>query len=99
MLMDDEELLLDRLNAETARIEWTELERHFARGTLVKIDATLDLVEVAAGIVRDDEESVRGWMNCGELAKVTEQDARNWVNRRALFWAVVVAPWILVQEI
>jgi len=97
--MDDKESLFARLNAETARIEWPELERHFARGTLVKVAATLDLIEVAASMVRDDEKSVQGWMTDGTLAKATERDARVWLAQQVSFWAVVVAPWVLVQEI
>ncbi|WP_455380735.1 DUF2288 domain-containing protein [Acidihalobacter prosperus] len=97
--MNDEALLLARLNAETARIEWPELERHFARGTLLKVASSLDLIEVAASMVRDDGKSVRGWMTDGALAKATEHDARGWVARQPSFWAVVVAPWVLVQEI
>ena len=36
-----------RLNTETARISWQELERHFARGALLTVSPGLDLVEVS----------------------------------------------------
>jgi len=45
----EEELLplKDRLNLETARITWPELERYFASGKVIHVAATLDLIEVA----------------------------------------------------
>jgi len=46
--------LAEKLNLETARLGWDELARHFARGSVIRVAATL--------------------------------------------WAVVVAPWVLVQE-
>ncbi|MEJ2060858.1 MAG: DUF2288 domain-containing protein [Gammaproteobacteria bacterium] len=94
-----EQELHDQLNAGTGKIEWTELERHFARGVVVKVDPALDLVEVAACMVRDDTESLRTWMSDGSVAKATEDDARAWGERQPLFWAVVTAPWVLIQEI
>jgi hypothetical protein len=96
---DEEQKLRAHLNAETGKLEWAEVERHFARGSVVKVDAPLDLVEVAARMARDDAEAIRGWMTDGALARATEEDARAWGERRPLFWAVVAAPWVLVQEI
>ena len=96
---EDEQNLRTQLNAETGKIEWAELERHFARGSVVKVDAALDLVEVAACMARDDAEAIRVWMSDGTVARATVTDARNWGERRPLFWAVVAAPWVLVQEI
>lgn len=96
---DNAQELRAHLNAETGKIAWAELERHFARGAVVKVDARLDLVEVAASLVRDDSEAVRNWMADGTLARATDADARTWGESRPVFWAVVAAPWVLVQEI
>lgn len=96
---EEEQELRARLNAETGKIEWEEVERHFARGSVVRVDTALDLVEVAACMARDDAEAIRGWMTEGTVARATEADARGWSERRPLFWAVVAAPWVLVQEI
>jgi hypothetical protein len=96
---DEQQDLRAHLNAETGKVEWAEVERHFARGSVVKVDTKLDLVEVAACMARDDAGAIRGWMTDGTLARATEDDARAWSERRPLFWAVVAAPWLLVQEI
>lgn len=98
-MRDEQQDLRAHLNAETGKLEWAEVERHFARGAVVKVDSTLDLVEVATCMARDDAEAIRGWMANGTLARATEDDARAWSKRRPLFWAVVAAPWVLVQEV
>ena len=36
------------LHLETARINWQELETHFARGVVIRVDSDLDLIEVAS---------------------------------------------------
>lgn len=95
----DEQELRTRLNAETGTIEWAGLERHFARGSVVKVSASLDLLEVAARMVRDDASAIRDWIADGALARATDADARAWGERRPVFWAVVAAPWVLVQEV
>lgn len=96
---DEKQKLRAHLNAETGKLEWAEVERHFARGSVVKVGTELDLVEVAARMARDDAEAIRRWMADGTLARATEDDARAWTERRPLFWAVVAAPWVLVQEV
>lgn len=93
------EELRRRLSGETGKLGWTELERHFARGVLVKVGPGLNLVEVAAAMIRDDKAAVESWLASGRIARVSTEDAVAWNARRPEFWAVVTAPWVLVQEI
>ncbi|MGD8709869.1 MAG: DUF2288 domain-containing protein [Ectothiorhodospiraceae bacterium] len=87
-----------RLNAETAQLSWAELERHFARGAVVRVSADLDLVEVASRFAEDDRPAVERWLTAGEVRRTTVEDAEDWGRRDPALWAVVVAPWVLVQE-
>ena len=87
------------LNAQTGRLAWTELQRHFARGAVIRVAGDLDLVEAAARIVDDDKAVVERWLGEGRLAQATLKDARRWERDQAEFWAVVAAPWVLVQEV
>ncbi|MBY5269381.1 DUF2288 domain-containing protein [Spiribacter salinus] len=97
--MDEDNLPLEtRLNTETGRITWGELERHFARGVVVRVQPELDLVEVAAAFVRDDEPAVMAWMTARQVWRASAEDARDWHDRDPALWAVVAAPWVLVQE-
>ncbi len=91
-------LLEARLNLETGRIGWGELARHFARGVVVRVAPGTDLVAVATAMAGDDRAAVERWMACGDIAVATTDDARRWARRDEAFWAVVVAPWVLVQE-
>ncbi len=91
--------LLAKLNLETGKLAWSEVERHFARGVLVKVAADLDLVEVAACMADDDRVRFAAWIEKGRVARATTEDAMEWNARQTCFWAVVVAPWVLVQAI
>lgn len=94
---DDE--LRAKINAETDKIRWRELERHFACGAVIRVTDDLDLVEVAVRMARDDRPAIERWLNAGKMDRASAEDARDWRQRDPLFWAVVVAPWVLVQEI
>lgn len=91
--------LFSHLNLETGRLAWAEAERHFARGVVVKVEAGLDLVAVAAAMVADDKTAFSRWLESGQVARAGSADAARWNAARSEFWAVVVAPWLLVQEI
>lgn len=86
------------LNLETGRIAWVELQRHFASGRLIAVHATLDLVDVAQRFASDDKASVARWLADATLHPVTDDEARDWLQREAWLWAVVAKPWVLVQE-
>lgn len=97
--MDDEpEVLRAKLNSETGRMDWPALARHFARGVVIRVGPDLDLVAVATALARDDKAAVEQWLLSGRIAKAGIEDARAWNDGQATFWAVVVAPWVLVQE-
>lgn len=96
-LNDDE--LQQKLNGETAKLSWKELEPHFARGVVVRVDTSIDLVEVAISFSRDDRNKVEALMKAGSVAAATDSEAIGWSESQPTFWAVVVAPWVLTQEI
>jgi hypothetical protein len=88
----------DLLNSQTGRIGWDELQRHFARGVVLVAAPGLDLIDVAARLVEDNAASVQAWTDTGALQRADLDRARDWEARRPEFWAVVVAPWVVVQE-
>lgn len=97
-MSDNPELLRAKLNAETAQVAWPELERHFARGAVVKVASPLDLVEVALAFAQDDKAAVAPWLQAGSVAVLDADGAQDWAARKPVLWAVVCAPWVLAQE-
>lgn len=90
--------LKDRLNLETARITWPELERYFASGKVIHVAATLDLIEVATNIAEDNAAAVKQWMEAQQVDVLDDATALQWVEQQPdNLWAVVLAPWVLVQ--
>ena len=64
----------------------------------VFIASTLDLVEVAQAFSKDEKTQVEAWLKQNKVTKVSDQQAINWINSNIEVWAVVVKPWVLVQE-
>lgn len=91
--------LAEKLNLETGKISWEELQRHFARGVVLVVDGELDLIEVAIKLSRDDKPQFEAWLNNKQLWRAQDEDARQWHEANTDFWSVVVAPWVLVQAI
>lgn len=87
-----------KLLAETAKIGWPELERFFARGMLLRVARDLDLVTVAAAIADNDTEQVTQWLSMGLVERMQSETAADFAARDPELWAVVVSPWVCVQE-
>jgi len=87
-----------QLLGETARISWSELEPLFARGILLRVAGALDLVSVAEAVALDAKQEVPAWLASGMLERLQSDEAAGYVARDPELWAVVVSPWVLVQE-
>lgn len=99
MTEDALENLRNKINLETSRIAWRELQRFFAAGTAIHVAARLDLIEVATRIAEDDKAQVELWMLQGLVGQVSDEQAHAWFDGGAELWAVVVKPWVLVQPV
>jgi hypothetical protein len=90
--------LYAKLLGETASISWKELEPFFAKGALLWVDPTLDLIEVAQAVAENEAEKVAAWLADGKLEKLSATRALDLLERDPQLWAVVVSPWIMVHE-
>jgi hypothetical protein len=62
MSNEPQEILRAKVNMETSRIEWKELQRFFASGAAVKVSTKLDLVEVAMQMHEDNRNQFEEWL-------------------------------------
>ena len=92
-----EELLRREYLGQTARINWHELQTYYARGAVVLVGAGLDLVEVAVQLGLDNTAQFKQWIADEMIGAVPEAQALEWYNSNQELWAVVAAPWVLVQ--
>lgn len=54
--------LIARLNSETAKIGWHELQKHYAAGNVVAVSDSADLIAVALAFHQDNRSQVEGWL-------------------------------------
>lgn len=87
------------INLETAQIHWHELQRFFASGNAIAVDASLNLTHVAAQVVADNATQIKAWMYAGLVDAVKDTQAQTWYEQNSLVWAVVIKPWVLVQPL
>jgi len=95
---DNDTDLHAKINSETARLPWAELQRHFAQGNVIFVSPDLDLIDVAVRISHDDKASITRWMSDGKIGKVSDAQALAWTEAQSSLWTSVVHPFILVQQ-
>jgi hypothetical protein len=93
-----EDLLRREYHGQTARIPWHELQPHYASGSVIAVSSELNLVEVAVQLGMDKTAAFQAWIDAAEVAPVSERQALRWYESNTVLWAVVAAPWVLVQE-
>jgi hypothetical protein len=97
--ISDIDVLRANINSETSQISWLELQRFFAGGWLIYVSNTTNLLDVAVAFSQDDKEAVSKWLTSGEVAKVSDEQAKHWFIENTTFWSTVVKPWVLIQPV
>lgn len=95
---NDPELIYAKLNLETAPIAWADLQKFFASGLVIKVDPSLDMIQIATHMSLDQAEAIKDAVSQGLVAPVKDQEALSWFEQQAILWSVVVRPWVLVQD-
>lgn len=95
----EKQSLLQTMHQQTAKIAWSELQRFFAQGRVFLVNDPLELPKVAVSVARDDSFQISEWKEQKLLNLVTDQQAKQWSTNEVVLWAVVVAPFVFVQEI
>lgn len=89
----------EQLLASMGPIEFTDLRAHLARGAVITVDRSLDLLEVGEAVARDDKARVAEWIEKGLLGKPSLADIERWSKRAGPAWtSLVVQPFVLVVE-
>lgn len=94
----DPALVRQKLNTDTAKIKWGALQEHQQIECVIAVSTDLDLIDVACEFTFDNHDQVKAWMAHEKIAKVSDEQALQWKTEDRELWAVVVAPWVLVQE-
>jgi hypothetical protein len=94
----DQVPLKHKLNLETARAPWRELQTFFASGMVLNVKSGLDLLLVGEQLAADNAPLVKEWLDSGSVAQVSDEQALAWFESDAELWTLVIKPWILVQE-
>ena len=98
-LPESDQQLRDRFNRETSKMYWDELQRHYARGDVIGVAGNIDLIDVALQFARDNNTAVEQWIASESIFKVNDQQSVQWLENKTCHWTVVVAPWVLVQDV
>ena len=92
------ELYLDLLNG-TAKISWKELELFYAKGKLIHVSVEYDLIDVGIAFVKDQKQNIEQLLETKKLVHVTSSMAKSYQLNNTTLWALVISPWVLIQDI
>jgi hypothetical protein len=85
------------LAKEMGPAEWSLIEPHYDRGVLVHVDKSLDFLDVAVRIAKDDADFIKQQMTLLKIKKVDPDNVEDIKQSAKVFTCVVVAPFVLIQ--
>lgn len=98
MIQDSDISNADKLEKYSGIVNWGYLEKHFQNGALIYVDESLDIKEVGQSISEDNKDQVSSWLSSGDILKPGTQHAEHWKRSETVFRALIVTPFVLIQE-
>lgn len=99
MLGEDTRDDAEKLEKYAGEADWSYLKKHFEAGTLLYVDASVDLLSVGKALADDDTESVLAWKKTGDLIQPSQPHATHWEAAQSKFRVLVVSPFVLIQDL
>ncbi|VAW91639.1 hypothetical protein MNBD_GAMMA22-2791 [hydrothermal vent metagenome] len=87
------------LETESGELKWQELEPHFARGIVRIISNNLNLIDIAIDIAQNNTDAISKNLSSNGVSEPTDHQATTWQQNNTSFLCVVIAPFVLVQEL
>jgi len=87
----------DKLNLETATIEWKELQLFFAKGKLLIVEEEADLLEIASLVADNSIDRLESVIANQQVSFATADWIKANCKDSTLLWAVVVSPYVIAQ--
>jgi hypothetical protein len=80
--------------------EWNWLAPHARRDSVIVVGPELDLLDVAVAIANDNTTSVQHWIAEALIYKPSPTQLSDWnQNQTKRFSALIIQPYVLVQEL
>lgn len=89
--------IFQKIKEEIGEVDWFELRYLFAKGKVLKVDASLDLAEVSFAMAKNDQVQIEAWMNSSLICAVSDEDAKILFEEKKRVRFSAVSPWALVQ--
>lgn len=88
------------LAQQVAQAHWEWLVPHLERGTLIWVDAMLELAEVGERLAVDDAATVQAWLASHMIAKPSPEQLDAWHRQpERMFDMLVISPFVLIREV
>lgn len=79
--------------------EWNWLAPHAQRDSVIVVSPGMDLLDVGVAIATDNLPSVQRWIAEALIQKPTPAQLSDWNAHQAKrFYALIVQPYVLIQE-
>ena len=94
--MADEDLG-QKLASEIAVVTWEDLRPHAEDERLFLVAQSLQLIDAALALARDDTQRVSAWIEAGDIGRPTPEQLTAWAQGTQAFRFLILSPFVLAQ--
>ena len=91
--------LKDKLKTEVEEADWDLLRVHYENGAVICVKGNLDILDVAVAIAQDKVQFVKIWLDNGDIARPTEDEASLFEKEsyKKICKFIIVQPYVIIK--
>ena len=88
----------EQLRKTLDQAEWSWVKPHALRDSVIVVEGSLDLLEVAFSVANNQVAQMKVWIDQGLIRKPTTHEISEWdQNPSQKFQSIIVQPFVLIQ--
>lgn len=89
----------DKIKKDIFTAKWTDLQRHYALGSVYLLDGEVDMVELSIAVASDDASKIKALLESGKMGQIPDETAQNFAKDNSLFQCSIIQPFVFVQTL
>ena len=91
--------LEDKIKKDIFTAKWSDLQRHYALGSVYLLDGEVDMLELSIAVASDDAEKIKALLESGKMGQIPDDLAKNFAKDNSMFQCSIIQPFVFVQTL
>ena len=89
----------EKIKKDIFTAKWSDLQRHYALGSVYLLDGSVDMIELSVAVANDDTTTIKALLESGKMGQIPDAMSKEFTKENSLFQCSIIQPFVFVQTL